>query len=71
METNDRLGNVNWRDFASIPEKIILIESLEMNIKRIKDGLDDYGDNEGTIKRWNRELIITKLEVLETLKIFK
>lgn len=71
METNDCLGNVNWRDFASIPEKIILIESLEMNIKRIKDGLDDYGDNEGTIKRWNRELIITKLEVLETLKIFK
>jgi hypothetical protein len=66
METDDRLG-----ELASIPEKILLIKSLEYNIKRIKDGLDDYGNNEMTIKVWNRELVITRLEVWEKLQIFK
>lgn len=66
METNDHSG-----ELASIPEKILLIKSLESNIKRIKDGLDDYGNNEKTIKTWNRELVITRLEVWEKLQIFK
>lgn len=65
METSDHLD-----EFASIPEKILLIKSLESNIKRIKDGLDDYGNNEKAIKVWNRELVITRLEVWEKLQIF-
>lgn len=65
METDDHLG-----ELASIPEKILLIKYLEYNIKRIKDRLDDYGNNEMTIKVWNRELVITRLEVWEKLQIF-
>ncbi len=38
------------------------IRHLEINIQRVEQGIDDYGNNEMVLIRWRRELKILKIE---------
>lgn len=38
------------------------IKHLEINIQRVEQELDDYGNNEMVLIRWRRELKILKIE---------
>lgn len=52
--------------FESIQEEI---DFLDLNLKRVLDGIDDYGNNDMFIKMWTRELKILKILNGESIKI--
>ena len=58
--------NIFNMKFESIQEEI---DFLDLNLKRVLDGIDDYGNNDMFIKMWTRELKILKILNGESIKI--
>jgi hypothetical protein len=63
----------DWRDFSDWygRKKQSLersISGLEYNIDRINEKIDEYGDNDVILKKWNRELKILKLELWDLVE---